>query len=275
ITLDKVTQEAMVTRRFISGVYGGNMQMTFPQISEAKLATHNYGNRFMFLNTDYQPMAPQVPAAPGLFIDCEAEPTDWGESGEWRVFSKVGKAWLFVGFYRLAASKRPSMSQEEWNEQSEKFRNKWALKITQKGWGVRVCARTLARKELNREPTRKEVLDIIDSGRYKATTLDEVKAAYDAGKERMGIWTLKCIGYDNEFQHELSQRFPNWVPPPPKNSGQGRKKASKTPRGQKRKRSDTPEPDLTEHESDDSELNGDNIPENQKEVGVIDISDDE
>jgi hypothetical protein len=27
---------------------------------------------------------------------------------------------------------------------------------------------------------------------------------------------MKCIGYDNRFQKEISERYPTWVPPPPK-----------------------------------------------------------
>lgn len=32
----------------------------------------------------------------------------------------------------------------------------------------------------------------------------------------MVVWTLKCIGYDNNFQQEISQTYPKWVPPLPK-----------------------------------------------------------
>lgn len=29
----------------------------------------------------------------------------------------------------------------------------------------------------------------------------------------MGVWTAKCVGYDNAFQQEISQRFtPSWRP---------------------------------------------------------------
>lgn len=32
----------------------------------------------------------------------------------------------------------------------------------------------------------------------------------------MGVWTMKCVGYDNQFQQELHDTFPTWVHPPPK-----------------------------------------------------------
>jgi hypothetical protein len=37
----------------------------------------------------------------------------------------------------------------------------------------------------------------------------------------MGVWTMKCVGYDNRFQQELHDTFPTWAPPPkrPKREG--------------------------------------------------------
>lgn len=87
----------------------------------------------------------------------------------------------------------------------------------------------------------------------------------------MGVWTLKCIDYDNNFQLQLSQKFLTWIPPPPKTTGnRGKGSAHNTAvgavevklsgsQGGKRKRAETPE---SEDESD-TDL-----------VDVIDISDD-
>ena len=29
----------------------------------------------------------------------------------------------------------------------------------------------------------------------------------------MGVWTMKCIGYDHRFQLELYDKYPTWTPP--------------------------------------------------------------
>ena len=31
--------------------------------------------------------------------------------------------------------------------------------------------------------------------------------------QRLGVWTLKCVGYDRDFQLELCDKFPGWTPP--------------------------------------------------------------
>lgn len=43
----------------------------------------------------------------------------------------------------------------------------------------------------------------------------------------MYIWTMKCVGYDNNFQRELSEKFPVWVPTPPKTKKQKKEKPPK------------------------------------------------
>ena len=38
---------------------------------------------------------------------------------------------------------------------------------------------------------------------------------------------MKCVGYDNNFQRELSEKFPVWVPAPPKEKKQKKEKPPK------------------------------------------------
>jgi len=37
----------------------------------------------------------------------------------------------------------------------------------------------------------------------------------------MVVWTMKCVGYDNNFQKEISKRYPTWVPPSKLKKGKG------------------------------------------------------
>ncbi len=63
---------------------------------------------------------------------------------------------------------------------------------------------------------------------------------------------MKCVGYDNNFQRDLSEKFPVWVPPAPRsrkkpendNPSPSKPKAGgRKPRLKKRKRAVTPESD--------------------------------
>lgn len=153
------------------------------------------------------------------------------------------------------------------------MRDTWA-KVLAKDWGGEICARIRGRKDLGREPTSEEIDDLIESGRDKLTTPQEVMAAFDTGTEvrssnmafvrsltrtiqRLTVWTLKCVGYDNDFQLQLSEKFPVWQREQKKKAERkpGRQ-GNGVPRGKKRKRLDTPESEETdesEDEVDDSE----------------------
>ena len=157
------------------------------------------------------------------------------------------------------------------------MRNTWAKVLTVKDWGADICARIRGRKEFGREPTIAEVDGLIKSERYKLTTPKEVMAALDAGTEvptclniafvrsltamiqRLTVWTLKCVGYDNDFQRQLSEKFPVWQQ---QQQPKKRKKAEQKPaqqrkdvsRGKKRKRADTPESEIEETDEGESEV---------------------
>jgi hypothetical protein len=141
-----------------------------------------------------------------------------------------------------------------------------------KSWGDNICARIRGRKDLGREPTIAEVNDVIESGRYKLTTPQEVMAALDAGTEvrglnvffvrsltttiqRLTVWTLKCVGYDNDFQRQLSEKFPVWKQQQKKKKKKAEQKPAQqgnsVPRGKKRKRADTPESEETDEGEDE------------------------
>ncbi|KAF8954255.1 hypothetical protein BDZ97DRAFT_1977970, partial [Flammula alnicola] len=87
ITLDKITQEATVSRLFMAKVYGGNMQETIPKVAAKFVAVHGM-NDFMYINKDFQPVAAIIPCAPGLFLGTEPGP-DYGRV--MRVISKLSR----------------------------------------------------------------------------------------------------------------------------------------------------------------------------------------
>lgn len=124
IELDKSIQDVTVTREFMSKVYGGNSQETLPKISEKKLAVHGL-NDFMYLNLDFNPHAPQVPGAPGLYFDIDSDPYVLPAEDDWpkimRLFSRIQpKIWIYCGHYKM--NRVHSLTKEEWASQSPKVR---------------------------------------------------------------------------------------------------------------------------------------------------------
>ncbi|KAF8959448.1 hypothetical protein BDZ97DRAFT_1667246, partial [Flammula alnicola] len=165
IALDKALQEVTVSRNFMAATYGGSMQATCPNISPRLLAIHGMDN-FVYLHPDYQPIAPRVSGAPGLFFSTEAG-GDW--PGVQRVFTRIdSNIWQYMGMYEIKTC--PSLTKEEWGFKNLRYIFTWARQICIQGWGTLVCARVFGRKKFRREPTKAEIDDIFETKRYQETT---------------------------------------------------------------------------------------------------------
>jgi len=117
ITLDKGSQDFMVSRDFMASKYGGSMQATCPTIGKKLKEKHGMDD-FMYLHPAYQPVAPQVPGACGLFFG-----TGTSIGQQWpllqRVFTRIdSNVWQYMGMYRLTSS--PSLTKREWADQDPK-----------------------------------------------------------------------------------------------------------------------------------------------------------
>lgn len=95
----------------MTAVYGGSIQPTFPKIANEKFRIHGLDD-FMYLNLTYNPSAPQMPGAPGLFCTTPGRPAyDWPMVQ--RVLTRIdNSAWHYVGQYKLTPA--PSLTKEEW-----------------------------------------------------------------------------------------------------------------------------------------------------------------
>ncbi|KAJ4467108.1 hypothetical protein C8R41DRAFT_984913 [Lentinula lateritia] len=77
------------------------------------------------------------------------------------------------------------------------------------------------------EPTDDEIEEAQGlSDEYKHISAEEIKNAFDQGEQCLGILVLKCVGYDEDLQRELVQKFPSWVPKI-KSGGKKAKKSAK------------------------------------------------
>jgi hypothetical protein len=199
ITVPAHILEAAFSREYIKDTYGGNMIHTFPPIAQKHVDRHGLRN-FMFLNRDFNPYAPQIPGAPGLFFECE-EYTK--ERGIQRVFTRLAvNEWQQEGFYELVPCL--SLTKDEWRAQKPsvschhlsyqihvcltcllKVRNTWHKNIYEQGYGRNVRARITLRGQLGREPKVMEVEEAIkDKGnKFKTINIDDVVRAYDRGDE--------------------------------------------------------------------------------------------
>ncbi|KAF9558414.1 hypothetical protein CPC08DRAFT_819351 [Agrocybe pediades] len=275
-----MTSRTMVTRQFMSSTYGGNRQKMFPTPSQKFLDTHGMDD-WMYINPEFQPEGPETPGAPGLYFDSLAGDSDL--DGTLRVFTRIQIGiWQYMGMYEVKRSTPPALTQAEWLSQADKVKKAWAKEISTKGWGYYARVLVLGRKMYgDKELTEKE-RDKVEARKdaLKKVTPEEILRAYNDGFLRLGVWTMKCVGYDNAFQLELGEKFAAYVPPPPpppkaakaakgpKPPRQKQKKAqatSKTP-GNKRKRQSS--------ESVASQSDSDSTDEGEWEAEQSDEDDD-
>ncbi|KAF4615941.1 hypothetical protein D9613_011357 [Agrocybe pediades] len=195
--------------------------------------------------------------------DREVMPSDEGYKEVLRVFTRIKDGiWQYMGMYELKGCTPPSLTRAEWQEQPQKVRSKWAKEICRQGWGENIRAGILGRKMFGKRRLTKEEFDeaMSKTDALNSITPDEVYRALDEGIESLGVYTMKCVGYDNAFQLEICEKFASYIPPPPKARkaanatkppGQKQNKAPATSkiRGKKRKRQSS----KNDHDSDNTD----------------------
>ncbi|KAJ3573127.1 hypothetical protein NP233_g2627 [Leucocoprinus birnbaumii] len=215
IQLDQGIRDIAVPREFLSSIYGGNPQVTFPSIGKQFSARHKYDD-FMYPSLDYNPEAAQVPGAPGLFfaVGDDAIGHEWNTVQ--RVITRIASGqWQYMGQYSMTPTE--SLTLRELAAQPEKFLTTWGRETCAKTWGQDVVRRVAARKRFKcQKPTEAQIQAVEDSGEYKRVTPEDIKAALLTGEEVMGVWEMRCVGYEEDFQREIVQRFEGWTPPPRK-----------------------------------------------------------
>lgn len=118
IPLEVDILETTVSRMFMSHLYGGNVQETFPRPRKELLEIHGLDD-FMYLHPHYNPHAPERPGAPGLFFATSDDelPGEWVKTQ--RLFVRiVSGLWQYLGQYKMRPA--PLLTKEEWASQSSK-----------------------------------------------------------------------------------------------------------------------------------------------------------
>ncbi|RDB20275.1 hypothetical protein Hypma_012567 [Hypsizygus marmoreus] len=256
IPLDKAILDFTVKKPFMCHQYGGNLRNTFPKSRAELLAVHGLDD-FMYPNLLYNPHAPQVPGAPGLYYSFRPLSEHWAKPQ--RVLSGIAKGiWQYQGQYELAPAK--PFTKEEWASCNKK--DTWTRDVHKKVWGRPTRARIALRARYGRDPTAAELEEALEAPRkYDEVTPSQINQALLTGAVSMNIWTMKCVGYDTQFQLNLVEKFPTWVPPPPSAKKSTEKTTTQHPKkegrplnskaGQKRKHVEAESEDEDEDEPED------------------------
>ncbi|KAF7331052.1 hypothetical protein MVEN_02445500 [Mycena venus] len=173
-----------------ASITGGNSQAAFPAIAE-EWCTKTGHRYFTYPNRIQNPDAPMVPGAPGLFLAAVG-----------RSAKECNVEWT-SGIYKA-----------EWTDQKQQMRNRWCKKLAKKDWGRITRTRIALRRQLQRDPTFEEVDTALETDqKYLDINADDIAQGFDNGDERLAVWTMKCVGYDEQLQRDLVRQITGWVPP--------------------------------------------------------------
>ncbi|KAI0717605.1 hypothetical protein C8T65DRAFT_737930 [Cerioporus squamosus] len=236
--------EYPLPRAYIHNLYGGGHQLTFPESSKEFVEWHGLRD-WAFLTLEWNPHAPTRPGVSGLFLSGAGAAID-DIQDILRTFVRVrsGK-WVYMGEYRFRPGK--SLTVESWKQQPEVKTGRalcvrvWLRK--QRGSDYKVTAEDYEEAE----PKMKDI--------QASITEEDINGAFDRGEEEMGVYTMTCVGYDEDFIRFLVRNVHRWSPPEPKKKqgavpGRAGKKSRKGT-GSKRK------PIEVDSESERSEGGGD------------------
>ncbi|KAJ3873150.1 hypothetical protein F5051DRAFT_456181 [Lentinula edodes] len=242
----RLHREVDVSREFMSNVFGGNTQYTFPAIGKDKFRKHGL-NDFMYLSKSYNPVAPTIPGQSGLFFSHDnfwlsninptakeledAEQPGWAKVSQ-RVLTRLKPShWLYVGQYTVTFSR--ALTPSEWENLSEKVKGTWVENIAERDWATIVRARILLRDRLGRRPSVAEVNNKLKRAKksgtkFKDISEDRILKAFQTGEELLLMWTMECVDYDADFQLRLANESKLWSSSHQKSTKQGMKTGSRS-----------------------------------------------
>ncbi|KAH9935935.1 uncharacterized protein BXZ73DRAFT_45411, partial [Epithele typhae] len=183
-------RDVTVTRNQLSGRFGGSPMEMFPKPKAEDLARHGRDN-FLCINPVWNPHAPLRPGHTGLlFVMREIHPIKQA------LFVRLQlNKWQYMGDYELPSF--TPLSAERWLALPQDSKKTWVKSVMKKEWAKPIRARISLRISLGREPMQDEVDGAME--RSVKITDKDVAAALNDGSERIRVWTLKCVGYDEEL----------------------------------------------------------------------------
>lgn len=184
-----------------------------------------------------------------------------------------------------------------------KVRKAWSEQILEMDWGVAIRVRVYWRQSHEGEPTEEEMEEMCsDRNFYQSIksnlTWEDISNAYATGQEvrksplaylacfivlqQLGVWCMKCVGYDTEFQRFLVENVGSYVPPSRKKKSNNREEGTARSLGKRQKArsveskgsASTVKAGLKRKRDEDSEASGDEA-QTSKALNEKDHEDDE
>ncbi|KAM5539719.1 hypothetical protein V8D89_006532 [Ganoderma adspersum] len=188
--------QSTLSRKRFSELLGGNaMRMCVP------LGTRH----FLFPTLKQNPRLPSSAGRPGLLLRANTEP-------EWRgevqtVFVGVrGTEYRYVGEYRLTRGEQLEVG--EFRALGAPMRRKWANGVVNKSKFKDIRVRIRTRRQHDREATVEEVAAAVaDKEDRCEVSEEEVLQAYQSGQERLFVWRMQCVGFDEAFLADLVSKI--------------------------------------------------------------------
>ncbi|KAI9062840.1 hypothetical protein FKP32DRAFT_1758422 [Trametes sanguinea] len=193
-----------VSRSFMSKNFGGqnrSMAITYSDQNRRDHG-HSYAN-CLYTREVINWGVPRRPGDPGVLLIMVSQL--WSPGPQklfvWLDHSK----WLYMGEYEL--TKTGYLSPQEFKLLPEKVRKKWGkiLTVESKNRGLR--ARIFYHQEEGRVLDKEELAEKLRAAPENKYPLSaqEVIDAFDKGIIRIKSWSMKCIGYDQDFQRRIAE----------------------------------------------------------------------
>ncbi|KAI0654154.1 hypothetical protein C8Q70DRAFT_1030262 [Cubamyces menziesii] len=153
------------------------------------------------------PYLPSEPGSPGLLYQAN-DRIKW-EPGDQTVFIWLDYGLLrYVGEYCLELD--GPMSEQEYQSWPPELKKTWAITILTMSEFRAIRTRILLSHQLGRRPAGKEVMDAVKRRRFdnlegvaKSNARSAIVSAYERGEERMIVWRMKCVGFDEELVQQM------------------------------------------------------------------------
>ncbi|KAF9041085.1 hypothetical protein BDZ89DRAFT_1060383 [Hymenopellis radicata] len=212
IPMDQADASVPASRAFFAKYFGGPPQGTYCSSGKDFLVKHPEAKRrrdFMCLKMQWNPNGPLIPGAQGLFFGRGREDVWTADMSPLSVLIFLqSNQWLYLGEYKLGKS--ATLTTREWKAQKQLVKTTWTrpTATTKGGRPDRILIHL--KKQLGREPTDAEfdAADADKDNQYKNVTAKDVEHEYDIGNYEIRIWTMKCVGYDEQIQRTVLDRYP-------------------------------------------------------------------
>ncbi|PIL29265.1 hypothetical protein GSI_09315 [Ganoderma sinense ZZ0214-1] len=191
---DKSLLDKTASRAQLSAVLGGASRRTCVTVNDRHL---------LYPSHEFQPWRPSKPGGPGLLLYPIPEQAWQGDVQTVFVALYTAK-YRYVGEYRLTQDE--PLSPDEFNALPLATKQKWATHITQTLQYKEIRVRIATRRDKAREATMQEVMTVANDIKnvFRGTvTADDVLRAYESGDERMHVWRMACVRFDESFLRDL------------------------------------------------------------------------